>query len=247
MTHGDVSIPNATLCSQVSWLSGEMVPACLRVSALDCASGVNERDITLSTIAEQTKIKLSLLEALERDDVSHWPLGDLSGVPSFAPTPTPSASTPTSSFASSWEVYPDPVEVVAPDAAAAPGADGARSSAGPPTRLRYLVGSAIESLPGGSAESCGRGAAGGGPGSGQRAGATAPEPEFPAVAHPASEPSQVDQSSEVAADGIPVTEPSAPAPDLLAAALVNEPASPEPDLLAAAQLCTNLGRVEERR
>ena len=31
--------------------------------------------IALSTIAEQTKIKLSLLEALERDDVSHWPSG----------------------------------------------------------------------------------------------------------------------------------------------------------------------------
>ena len=33
------------------------------------------RQIALSTIADQTKIKLSLLEALERDDLSHWPLG----------------------------------------------------------------------------------------------------------------------------------------------------------------------------
>ena len=31
--------------------------------------------IALTTIAEQTKIKLSLLEGLERDDVSHWPAG----------------------------------------------------------------------------------------------------------------------------------------------------------------------------
>ena len=34
-----------------------------------------QRQIALTTIADQTKIKLSLLEALERDDLSHWPLG----------------------------------------------------------------------------------------------------------------------------------------------------------------------------
>ena len=34
-----------------------------------------ERQIDLIAISEQTKIKLQLLEALERDDVSHWPSG----------------------------------------------------------------------------------------------------------------------------------------------------------------------------
>ena len=34
-----------------------------------------EQQIALSTIVEQTKIKQSLLEALERDDVSRWPAG----------------------------------------------------------------------------------------------------------------------------------------------------------------------------
>jgi hypothetical protein len=34
-----------------------------------------ERHIDLNTIAEQTKIKLSLLHALERDDLTHWPSG----------------------------------------------------------------------------------------------------------------------------------------------------------------------------
>ena len=34
-----------------------------------------ERKISLSAVSEQTKIKLSLLDALERDDLSHWPLG----------------------------------------------------------------------------------------------------------------------------------------------------------------------------
>ena len=31
------------------------------------------QQIALTAIAEQTKIGLSLLEALERDDLSHWP------------------------------------------------------------------------------------------------------------------------------------------------------------------------------
>src|SRR5687768_13033917 len=34
-----------------------------------------ERQIDLIAISEQTKIKLALLESLERDDVSHWPSG----------------------------------------------------------------------------------------------------------------------------------------------------------------------------
>ena len=34
-----------------------------------------EQQIPLATIAEQTKIKLSLLEGLERDDLSRWPTG----------------------------------------------------------------------------------------------------------------------------------------------------------------------------
>src|SRR5580765_4867234 len=34
-----------------------------------------EQAIALVTIAEQTKIKLSLLEALERDEVTYWPSG----------------------------------------------------------------------------------------------------------------------------------------------------------------------------
>jgi transcriptional regulator with XRE-family HTH domain len=34
-----------------------------------------EQAISLEAVAQQTKIKASLLEALERDDVSHWPSG----------------------------------------------------------------------------------------------------------------------------------------------------------------------------
>ena len=39
------------------------------------------QQITLTSIAEQTKINVALLEALERDDVSHWPAGVLIVVP----------------------------------------------------------------------------------------------------------------------------------------------------------------------
>src|SRR5262245_35698120 len=34
-----------------------------------------QQQITVASIAEQTKISVTLLEALERDDVSHWPTG----------------------------------------------------------------------------------------------------------------------------------------------------------------------------
>src|SRR5438270_6177656 len=34
-----------------------------------------QQQIALASIAAQTKISLSLLEGLERDDVSHWPAG----------------------------------------------------------------------------------------------------------------------------------------------------------------------------
>jgi hypothetical protein len=34
-----------------------------------------KQQVSLIAIAEQTKIKLSLLDALERDDVTHWPSG----------------------------------------------------------------------------------------------------------------------------------------------------------------------------
>ena len=33
------------------------------------------QQVPLTTIADQTKIKIALLEGLERDDVSHWPTG----------------------------------------------------------------------------------------------------------------------------------------------------------------------------
>ena len=44
------------------------------------------------------------------------------------------------------ERYPDPIEAVAIESAIASGTEDAAATAGPPTRLRCLVGSAVSSL-----------------------------------------------------------------------------------------------------
>src|SRR6185295_6349155 len=102
------------------------------------------RQITLPAIAEETKIKLSLLEALERDDVSHWPAGIFrrAFIRAYADAVNLEPDVVVREF---LERYPDPVEVVATEPALA-GAARAGASDGPPIRLRYLVGSAADSV-----------------------------------------------------------------------------------------------------
>jgi transcriptional regulator with XRE-family HTH domain len=101
--------------------------------------------IALTTIAEQTKISLSLLEGLERDDVSHWPAGIFrrAFVRAYAHAIGLEADLIVREF---LELNPDPMEVLATVPAVPPGADGVSVSAGPPIRLRYLVSSAIDAL-----------------------------------------------------------------------------------------------------
>ena len=187
--------------------------------------------IALTTIADQTKIKLSLLEALERDDVSHWPAGIFrrAFIRAYAHA---IGLNPDDVVREFLEAHPDPIEVVAPDAAIASGADEARTNAGPPTRLRYLVGSAISSL-----SRLRRGPAVEELTVSGRAPVNAPvptEPDLRAVAQedPSTSlgtgPAPVNRTTEVAAECAPVI----------------EPAAHEPDFLAAAHLCTELGRVE---
>jgi transcriptional regulator with XRE-family HTH domain len=103
------------------------------------------QQIALTTIAEQTKISLALLEALERDDVSHWPAGIFrrAFIRAYAHAIGLEPDVVVREF---LEFHPDPIEVVAMVSAIGPGVDGARVSTGPPTRLRYLVGAAIGSL-----------------------------------------------------------------------------------------------------
>jgi transcriptional regulator with XRE-family HTH domain len=103
-----------------------------------------EQQIALATIAEQTKIKQSLLEALERDDVSHWPSGIFrrAFIRAYAHAINLDPDVAVREFI---ELYPDPVEVETPAAIAA-AAVAARGNGGPPTRLRSLLGSAVGSF-----------------------------------------------------------------------------------------------------
>lgn len=91
-----------------------------------------EQHIALSTIAERTKIKTSLLEGLERDDVSHWPSGIYrrAFIKSYAHA---IGLDPEPIMREFLEVYPDPEEAVA-------------EPPPPPTGLRGVVGLALGSL-----------------------------------------------------------------------------------------------------
>jgi transcriptional regulator with XRE-family HTH domain len=103
------------------------------------------QQIVLTTIAEQTKIKASLLEALERDDVSQWPSGIFrrAFVRAYAHA---IGLDPDAVVREFLELYPDPIEADAADSTIAVGSDGSPARSAPPMRLRYLMSSAIASL-----------------------------------------------------------------------------------------------------
>src|SRR4026209_1846866 len=91
-----------------------------------------QQQVALSTIAEQTKIKLSLLEALERGDVTHWPSGIFrrAFIRAYAHA---SGLEPDVVVREFLEIYPDPPELVEPMPAIAVVIDGPAGA--PPTRL----------------------------------------------------------------------------------------------------------------
>ena len=72
-----------------------------------------QQQIALTTIAEQTKIKLSLLDALERDDVSRWPPGIFrrSFVRAYAQA---IGLDPEATLREFLEQFPDPVDPAVP-------------------------------------------------------------------------------------------------------------------------------------
>ncbi|HSL21862.1 MAG TPA: helix-turn-helix domain-containing protein [Vicinamibacterales bacterium] len=181
-----------------------------------------EQHVALATIAEQTKIKLSLLEALERDDVSRWPSGIFrrAYVRAYAHAIGLDPDVVLHEF---FEAHPEPPEAADTVPSFVAGGNDVRPNAGPPTRLRYIVGSAIESL------SRRRGPAADIPDAGD-----AP-PDVPTDRGPAS--------------GSPVSSAAANRNKLgineLVAdrRLVSERAAPDIDLLAVADLCTEFSRV----
>ena len=102
-------------------------------------------EVALTTIAEQTKIKLSLLQELERDDVRHWPFGIFrrAFIRAYAQAIGLEPDVVVREF---LDLYPDPTDVIATEPEAPPGRPAAREGSGPPTRFQYLVGSAMGSL-----------------------------------------------------------------------------------------------------
>jgi hypothetical protein len=103
------------------------------------------QQVALTAIAQQTKIKLSLLEGLERDDVSHWPEGVFrrAFVRAYAQA---IGLEPDAIVREFLTLYPDSIEMI-PAVCAAPGADGAPVSRRPPTRLECLMASGVAALP----------------------------------------------------------------------------------------------------
>jgi transcriptional regulator with XRE-family HTH domain len=162
------------------------------------------QEIALVTIAEQTKIKLSLLEELERDDVSHWPTGIFrrAFIRTYARAIGLDPDVVVREF---LQLYPDPTAEIATEPAAPAGPDGVVVGPRPPTRFRYLIGSAMGSLPW-----------------------FRPEAAVPAPAEAARVVPSFTVEDRPAARYPPVAPPAS-----------------DPDLLAAAQLCTELGRVDD--
>src|SRR5690242_18695482 len=102
-----------------------------------------QQAIALATIAQQTKIKASLLEGLEQDDLSHWP----SGIFRRAYVRTYAAAiglNPDLVLQEFLTIYPDRPDSFPADPVSAATTDGPVHA--PPTRLRYLLGSAMGSL-----------------------------------------------------------------------------------------------------
>ena len=174
-----------------------------------------QRKVPLRTIAEQTKIKLSMLEGLEKDDISQWPAGIFrrAYVRSYANAVGLDPDTVVREF---LEQHPEPVEVVESQA----------DQSGPPvTRFRSMVGSALERLRRGSAPD------------------SKPEAELPPLAPPVvaasavvAPPVQAPPVEAPAAVATPVRNVSV--------ATVGRDEPTHPDWLAAARVCTELGRVQ---
>ena len=103
------------------------------------------RQIALSTISDQTKIKLSLLEALERDDLSHWPLGIFgrSYIRAYAQAVGLDPSATVREFIERHPGSVEPSEAALSDVPAHTPDKGSRR---PPTRMTLLIASAIDAI-----------------------------------------------------------------------------------------------------
>jgi transcriptional regulator with XRE-family HTH domain len=181
-----------------------------------------EQKITLAAIADQTKIKSSLLGALEMDDVSRWPGGIFrrAYVRAYAEAIGLDADAVLREFLTA---YPDPQEAATEVLTPGAEADTSRAGSGPPTRIRMMLSSAMGTFsqrrrrPVESDPAVAQDFAAGGP------------PPAELVTPPAPEVIDLEETNGAVADATTVT----------------APASSEPDFQAVARLCTELGRVED--
>lgn len=199
-----------------------------------------ERLISLRTIADQTKIKMSLLEGLERDDMGGWPAGIYrrAYVRAYALAIGLDPDTIVREF---LQAHPEPTEII-------------ETAPAPPPRFRGLVGSAMGSW------------------SRLRRSPAPPPPVREPLSPPEfGRRSEVTAQPQGTAGYVPLeVDPpfvETPAPPPLPVAAAPPPPEPEPeppvqaqeavtmderielpveiDWLAAAQLCTELGRVDD--
>lgn len=162
-----------------------------------------QQGISLSAIAEQTKIKTCLLDALERDDVSHWPAGIFRRAyfRSYAQAIGADVDAELREFLAR---HPDPHDAEDPDEVAA--AAAARPGAAPPTRLGMILSAAI-------AATSWRRRSAASPVSVSPPTDAAPEPP-----PPDDTPVSVDGVSEPVADPVAADAPAMAGPDLQAVA-----------------------------
>src|SRR5262245_15191811 len=208
-----------------------------------------KKGVSLRTIANQTKIKLSLLEGLERDDIRYWPAGIFrrAFVRDYAQAIGLDPDAVVREFV---ERYPAPIEVPEPPPV-------------PPSRFRSLVESALGSFRPVS-HPASQSAAGGGPWFGPaaphesagiaatRSSAGADEPaarvESTAGQERLDEPPftiTADLSQMIAKQAKPAAAPRGGKRGSSGGDRAQD--GHAPDLLVAARICTELGRVEHTR
>lgn len=234
------------------------------------------RQVALTVVAAETKIQASLLEDLERDDVSHWPEGIFrrGHVRAYART---IGLDPDAVVREFLELFPDSVEMLPADTMVWPDRDGESGGPFSPIRFRRFVTSAMAAVPTFLQRAKNSELARSAPAarivpieeepvrsdltSGTRADFSAEivssEPDPSAGArddcHGYGEPSLLEPGVSAAAGNEPIVEREAGQTQLWGSAgalgrlpLDGEPVRPDLDLSAAAHLCTRLVQSQDR-
>jgi hypothetical protein len=194
------------------------------------------RGIDLVAVAEQTKIKVSLFDSLERDDVSQWPTGIFrrAFIRSYAHAVGLDEAETVREF---LECHPEPAEpAFAP--AVTSGDDAERANAGPHTRLRGFVGAAFSSFSRRRRT----------PPAEDRSTQALPDPEPEPAPESVAQPPEAEAAPAPESGAQPATAEAEPAPPPVAVpdpGPVSPPVVMEPDLMEVAELCTQFGRVED--